>query len=88
MEDCQDPTPRQLKMICLCARGLYRDEIGLQLYVSQWTVKMDLDRLRATLGARNIPHALTICIARGLLRVEGEHIIVSDDAVQPELVAA
>lgn len=84
--DVIEPTPRQLTIIALCARGKSREEIGRALYISPWTVKVDLDRLREYIGARNVTHAVSICIVRGLLVVEDDEVHVGQ--LEPALVAA
>lgn len=66
------PTALQLQMICMCAAGKTREEIGRELILSPHTVKTYLDRLREMIGARNITHAVVICISRGYLHVDLE----------------
>lgn len=65
------PRPRQLFVLALHAQGYTFEQIGEQLHLSQWTVKYDLDRLRELLDARSLTHCFTICIARGMLCVDG-----------------
>lgn len=80
------PTDRQLHILSLCARGYSREDIGRELFISPWTVKVDLDRLRTKVGACNVTHALAICIGAGLLIVVGNLVSVPSDEL--ELVAA
>lgn len=66
-----EPSAVQLTILVLCSQGKTRHEIARELDYSPWTVKRRLDDLREILRAGNIPHALTICIARGYLAVDG-----------------
>lgn len=50
-----------------------RQEIGAHLFISPWTVKVQLDHLRQRIQARNTPQAIAICIARGYLCVDGRN---------------
>lgn len=84
MDTVQQPTPRQLEMLSLCARGFSREEIGRELYLSPWTVKVTLDEARGRLGARNVTHAVSLCIVRGYLLVDGGRVC----AAGPALIAA
>lgn len=68
-------TKRQLVILSFCADGYSREEIGRKLFLSPETVKKDLDFLREELGARNVTHALAICIVAG-------HLVVRDDCVE------
>lgn len=68
--DSPRPTPRQLDVLALAALGYTREEIGRELFISPWTVKVDLDQLRARISARNVAHALSICLMLGLLQVD------------------
>lgn len=78
-------TARQLQIMALCARGLTREEIGRELFISPATVRVHYSRIRDTLDARNITQAVTICVARGYLLVdEFEEPFVS---ASPELAA-
>lgn len=66
---CQ-PSTAQIRILVLCAQGHTREEIGRELCISPWTVKTHLDALRAELGARNITHAVAICVVTGHLLVD------------------
>lgn len=70
--EMQDPRPthRQLQMILMCAAGKTQDEIAAELYLSPHTVKTYLDQLRELLGARNVTHAVVLCMAAGYLTVD------------------
>jgi DNA-binding CsgD family transcriptional regulator len=65
------PTPRQLEILALCAQGFTRQEIGSVLFISPWTVKRQLDEVRTRLEARSVFHAITLCVARGHLCIDG-----------------
>jgi DNA-binding CsgD family transcriptional regulator len=82
------PTPRQLRLICLHSVGKTFDEIAAEEHISYGLVRSDLDRLRATLNAKNLSQAVIGCIARGFIAVDGRTectFVVEED---PELVAA
>lgn len=69
----EHPSRRQLTIISMCARGFSREEIGVELCLSPWTVKAELDRLRDLVAARNVTHALAICLTVGYLVADGGH---------------
>jgi DNA-binding CsgD family transcriptional regulator len=71
MEQVLTLSHRQLEVLSLSAQGLTRDEVGRVLHISPHTVKDHIDDARARLGARNVAHAFSICIARGYLCVDG-----------------
>lgn len=58
---------RELRVVALAARGDTDKEIADKLEVSIHTVRLDLARIYAKLGARNRTHAVTICFVRRLL---------------------
>jgi DNA-binding CsgD family transcriptional regulator len=62
--------PRHLEILRLYAEGKTRAEIGAELYIAPVTVMNRLAEVRSILGAENSTHAVTICIARGLLCVD------------------
>lgn len=70
VENAPDLTFRQIHVLALTARGFSRNEIGLELCISPRTVKEDVDTLRAEIGARNVAHAVYLCMACGLLSLE------------------
>lgn len=75
----ESPTPRQLEILSLCANGHSREEIGRRLIISPRTVKLDLDGIREVVGARNVTHAVGVCLAQGLLCINGGLIAVTAD---------
>ncbi len=60
-------TPRQLDCLRHAADGQSYAAIGERLYISETTVKIDLMRVRANLGAHNIAHAVHLAHRGGLL---------------------
>jgi DNA-binding CsgD family transcriptional regulator len=66
-----EPTKIQLEILIRAASGMTREEIARDLGYSPWYVKDLFAEARSTLGARNITHAITICLARGYLCVDG-----------------
>jgi DNA-binding CsgD family transcriptional regulator len=63
-------TPRQLEVLSLYAVGKTHVEIGSELFISQNTVMTHLRDAREALGAENSTHAVTLCVARGLLCID------------------
>jgi LuxR family maltose regulon positive regulatory protein len=61
------PTPAELRVLVLLAKGLTRQEIATQLYLTVPTVKSHIQRLYRRLGARDRAEALVIAAERGLL---------------------
>lgn len=89
MSIAEFPTGRQLEIMSMCARGWSREEIGRELFISPWTVKYELDRLRDLVDARNVTHALAICVTAGYLVADGAHgVRVPEVEPEPTLAAA
>jgi DNA-binding NarL/FixJ family response regulator len=63
----QGPTPREVEVLQLIAAGLVNREIGVQLYLSEETVKSHVRHLLAKLQARSRAHAVAIGFRRGLI---------------------
>jgi DNA-binding CsgD family transcriptional regulator len=64
-------SPRHVDVLRLYALGMTRRQIGEELIISPITVMNHLAQAREILGARNSVHAVTICIARGHLCIDG-----------------
>lgn len=62
-----DPTPRQLEVLQLVARGEPNKRIALQLGIAERTVKLHVTGLLDALGARNRTHLLVRAREAGLL---------------------
>jgi DNA-binding NarL/FixJ family response regulator len=60
-------TPREISVIKLIAQGTANREIGLELNVSEHTVKARIKSILAKLGANDRTHAVTLARERGFL---------------------
>jgi DNA-binding CsgD family transcriptional regulator len=60
-------TERQIRCLSLAAQGLQMDQIAARIYVTAWSVKNDLIRVREALRARNTAHAVALAIGTGLI---------------------
>jgi DNA-binding CsgD family transcriptional regulator len=67
----EQPAQRHLKVLRLYAQGLTRRDIAAELFLSPMTVRAYLSQVCEILDARNSVHAVTICLARGYLCVDG-----------------
>lgn len=84
----QVPYPRQLEILVMHSRGMTRKEIAGELFLSPLTVRNHLLQLCHRIGARDRCHALSICIARGYLAVDGrEHVIYVPEPVEDPVAA-
>lgn len=81
------PSSRQLTILVMCARGHSRDEIGRELFIAPRTVKQDLDFLREGLDARNVTHAVGICVSRGLICPSRGQLWKTADVVEDDTAA-
>lgn len=82
-------TQRQLLILSLSAQGLSREEIGQRLFLSAWTVRADLNRLREQVNAGNVTHALSICMVHGYLVVDEQtNAVVVAPAITGDLALA
>jgi DNA-binding NarL/FixJ family response regulator len=63
----QAPTSRELEVLKLIGDGLANREIGVQLFLSEETVKSHVRHLLAKLQARSRAHAVAVGFRRGLI---------------------
>ncbi len=59
-------TPREAEVLSLIARGLSNHEIGMELFVSEATVKSHINHLFAKIGARDRAQAVHYAYTHGL----------------------
>jgi DNA-binding CsgD family transcriptional regulator len=64
----QQLTPRELRCTAAVADGLTFAEAAARLGVAQHTVRDDLQRAKAKLGARSTAHLVGLAVVRGLVR--------------------
>ncbi len=58
---------RQVEVLKLTSQGLSRREIAEQLCYEEATIKRDRSAMVKKLGAKNICHAITLGIKKGIL---------------------
>jgi DNA-binding NarL/FixJ family response regulator len=63
----QAPTAREIEVLRLIGDGLANREIGVQLFLSEETVKSHVRHLLAKLQARSRAHAVAVGFRRGLI---------------------
>ena len=61
-------TARELEMLAAVARGGSNAQIGVELFISEATVKTHLLRVFAKLGVDDRTRAVTVALERGILR--------------------
>jgi DNA-binding NarL/FixJ family response regulator len=61
-------TPRETQILTCMARGYTAKDIARELKMSHRTVETHSKALRASLRARNIPHAVAIAIMLGIIQ--------------------
>ena len=64
---CDALTPRELDVLRLAACGRSNREIGLDLSISEATVKTHMSAILAKLGASDRAHAVTLAVLRGFI---------------------
>jgi len=62
-------TPREIVVLRLVAAGNSNKEIGVQLSLTEVTVKSHLKNVLAKLGANDRTHAVTIALKRGIIEL-------------------
>jgi DNA-binding NarL/FixJ family response regulator len=67
-----DPSPEELEVMRLVAKGHKDAAIARRLGVAAVTVHRRAQRFARRVGARSRPHAIAIGIARGWIPPEGE----------------
>lgn len=65
------PAQRHLRVLRLYAQGYTRQQIAGELFLSPMTVRAYLSQVCEILDARNSVHAVTICLYRGYLAIDG-----------------
>ncbi|MER7617373.1 response regulator transcription factor [Nonomuraea wenchangensis] len=63
----QEPSPRELEVLRLVARGAANKEIARALLISETTVKTHLKHVFAKLGVETRAAAVVVAMERGLL---------------------
>ena len=66
----QDLTPREKEVLELVARGKSNHQIGVELFISEGTVKGHVVNLLSKLGAQDRTHAVTNAIRRGIIQID------------------
>ena len=62
-------TPREVQVLQLVARGNRSKEVASQLSIADETVRRHMKNILGKPGAHDRAHAVTIAVARGLLRL-------------------
>jgi DNA-binding NarL/FixJ family response regulator len=62
-------TPRELDVVRLIAAGNANKEIGVQLGLTEETVKHHVKNILLKLGANDRTHAVTIALKRGIMEL-------------------
>jgi len=62
-------TAREVDVLAQVARGNRNRDIGMQLSISEDTVKVHLKRIREKLGAKDRSEAIAIAVRRGIIRL-------------------
>lgn len=79
-------TPRQIEVLKLVASGQSHKEIGVELGIDHWTVRVHVQNIYDRLGIRRNVVAMTRwAIAEGLVSVEVKHAQSSAPVVLPTL---
>jgi DNA-binding NarL/FixJ family response regulator len=65
----QPLTAREVDVLARVARGNRNRDIGMQLFISEDTVKAHLRHIREKLGAKDRTEAIAIAVRRGIIRL-------------------
>lgn len=64
-------SPRETEVLLHVAGGLSNKLIGLEMSISEQTVKAHMKSILGKLGARDRTHAVTVALRRGIISLEG-----------------
>lgn len=70
MERFKNLTPREIEVVQLLAQGLKNKEIGKKLYISEATVKSDLENIYKKLNIHNRVLVAVKACTEGLVKVQ------------------
>lgn len=73
------------------ARGMGREEIAAELFISPLTVKIQFEKLRGRLdGASTLCQALAVAVAHGFIAVDGrqQELYIPAPIEEPDMVEA